>query len=134
MHTMEKIKEMLDTELDALAMKGELSAASLDRIHRITDTIKNIDKIEMLEDVGDYSNRTYVDGDYARDYDRGSSYARRRDSMGRYARTGYSERRRYSRAEGKEDMIDQIEDMMHKATTEKERQALERCMDALHNA
>ena len=133
MHSKEKIKEMLENELDMLAMKDELSAGSLDRIHRITDTIKNIDKIEMLEDVGDYSNR--YDDDMAM---RGSSYARKRDSLGRYARTNYGERynnrRRYSRAEAKDDMIEQIEDMMNDATTEKERQALERCMNALHNA
>lgn len=133
MHSMEKIKDMLESELDMLAAKGELSAGSLDRIHRITDTIKNIDKIEMLEDVSDYSQRAY---DMSEDY--GSSYARRRrDSMGRYAsRTDgrYSGRRRYSRAEAKDDMIEQIEEMMADATTEKERQALERCMNTLQNA
>lgn len=133
MHTMEKLKEMLENELDILAMDDKLSAGSLDRAHRITDTIKNICKIEMMEDVGDYSSR--YDDDMAM---RGSSYARKRDSMGRYARTGYGERysgrRRYSRAEAKDDMIEQIEEMMADATTEKERQALERCMTALHNA
>ena len=56
------LRNMLCNELDELARKGELGAGDLEIAHKLTDTIKNIDKIEMLEDDGysrdeDYSRR-----------------------------------------------------------------------------
>ena len=138
MKSMERLKEMLCEELDKLAKKGELSVGTLDLVHKLTDTIKNIDKIEMYEE--------YEDGESS--YEGGSSYRRgrgrnaRRDSMGRYSREGgYSEdseessRRAYeggssyerggqrgrssyggySRDGAKDYMIDKIEEMMEEA-------------------
>ena len=82
------LRDMLCKELDEISRKGELGAGDLEIAHKLTDTIKNIDKIEMMEDDGysrdgDYSS----DGDYSRGgdwqadmrgtYGRGSSYARR---------------------------------------------------------
>lgn len=102
---MHKIKEKLMEELYKVEEKmkkasgGSLSAGDLEYVHKLTDTIKNIDKIEMLED-GDYSEATNFMGEgrmYGTSYDGGSSYARggrgrgrnaRRDSMGRYSRDG----------------------------------------------
>ena len=55
MENLYKMKELLKQELDGYCKRGELSAGSLDVIHKITDTIKNIDKIEMLEGGGEYS-------------------------------------------------------------------------------
>lgn len=52
---MHKIKEMLMKELYEYEEKakkmngGKLSAGDLETIHKLTDTVKNIDKIEMLE-------------------------------------------------------------------------------------
>ena len=45
MRGLHEIKEMLCKELEEYARKGELSAGSLDALHKLTDTIKNIDKI-----------------------------------------------------------------------------------------
>ena len=59
------LRNMLCDELDELARKGELGAGDLEIAHKLTDTIKNIDKIEMMEDDG-YSR----DGDYSRRYSR----------------------------------------------------------------
>ena len=61
MADMHKLKEMLHKELREYERKGELSAGSLDVIHKITDTIKNIDKIEMLEQYGE-SDESYEGG------------------------------------------------------------------------
>ena len=61
---MYELRNMLCEELDELARKGDLGAGDLDIAHKLTDTIKNIDKIEMLEDDG-YSQRRYSrDGDW----------------------------------------------------------------------
>lgn len=112
------IREMLCKELDEIARKGELSAGDLEAVHKLTDTMKNIDKIEMLEDDG-YSR----DGDWMADirgtYGRGNSY-RHRDRMGRYSRT-----------DAREHMKKQLEDMMRNADDDRTRDALRRCMDAM---
>lgn len=139
MEYMHELKEKLCDELEEIARKGEFSAGDLEAVHKLTDTIKNLDKIEMLEGGGGYSQA----GDWeieGRAYNRGNSYARRkRDSMGRYSRDGrmmrgdYRDGRMYSRAEAKEDIMDQIEDMMDGAN-EKEKAILRRAMTELEKA
>lgn len=122
------LRNMLCDELDELARKGELGAGDLEIAHKLTDTIKNIDKIEMLEDDG-YSR----DGDYFRDgdyslggdwqadmrgtYGRGSSYARR----GTHYVRGH-----YSRAESMEHLREQINDMMRETDDDRVKEALRR--------
>lgn len=135
MEYMHELKEKLCDELEEIARKPEMGAGDLEIIHKLTDTIKNLDKIEMLED-GGYSQA----GDWeieGRAYNRGNSYARRkRDSMGRYSRDGrmmrggYRDVRMYSRAEAKDEIMEKIEDMMDDADP-KEKEILRRAMDQL---
>lgn len=136
MEYMHELKEKLCDELEEIANKGELGAGDLEIIHKLTDTIKNIDKIEMMKEGGGYSQA----GDWeieGRAYNRGNSYARRkRDSMGRYSRDGrmmrggYRDGRMYSRAEAKDEIMEKIEDMMDDADP-KEKEILRRAMDQL---
>ena len=134
MEYMHELKEKLCDELEEIARKPEMGAGDLEIIHKLTDTIKNLDKIEMLEDGGGYSQA----GDWeieGRAYNRGNSYARRkRDSMGRYSRDGRMMRGGYSRHDAKEAMMDQMEDLMAQAGSEKEREAIRRCMNQLENS
>ena len=135
MEYMYELKDKLCDELEEIANKGELGAGDLEIVHKLTDTIKNLDKIEILE-AGGYSQA----GDWeieGRAYNRGNSYARRkRDSMGRYSRDGrmmrggYRDGRMSSRAEAKENIMDQIQDMMGDAD-EKEKTILRRAMTEL---
>lgn len=108
MADMNKIRRMLCDELDKFSGMGTLSATDLEYIHKLTDTIKNIDKIEKMEEDG-YSygrgnwetNGSY--GKYGRNYDGdriNSSYARRGQH---YVRGHYS----YG-----DDMRSRIEEMM----------------------
>ena len=134
MEYMHELKEKLCDELDEIARKGELGAGDLEIIHKLTDTIKNLDKIEMMED-GGYSQ----DGDWEMEgrgsYNRGSSYrGRKRDSMGRYSREGRGGRGGYSRHDAKEAMMEQMEMLMDQAGSEREREAIRRCMGQLENA
>lgn len=167
---MHKIKEKLMDELREVENKlkkagdGKMSAGDLEYIHKLTDTIKNIDKIKILEDEGGYSEEGgnwMARGAYGgNSYEGGSSYARRRrDSMGRYSREGggYSEdegssyargghggsrggnrggysREGYSREDAKEHMIDKMEEMMEMASTDKEREAIRQCISKIENA
>ena len=127
------LREMLCEELDEYNRdsKNGLNERALDAVHKLTDTIKNIDKIMMLEG-GDYSRageweadmRGTFGHDAGNGYNRGNSYANR----GRHYVRGH-----YSRTDGRERMISDIEDMMQEATGA-ERDAYKRAADILRNA
>ena len=124
------LREMLCEELDEYNRdaKNGLNERVLDTVHKLADTIKNIDKIMMLED-GDYSRsgewEADMRGSYGRteNYNRGNSYANR----GRHYVRGH-----YSRGDGRERMISDIENMMQDATGA-ERDAYKRALDILSN-
>ena len=84
MEYMDKLRDKLCDELDEIALKPEMSAGDLETAHKLTDTIKNIDKIAMLEEDGGYSQAGDWEMEGRGSYNRGSSYrVRKRDSMGR---------------------------------------------------
>ena len=107
MHYMHDLKDLLCAELEDYAEKGKksgkMSMGDLESIHKLTDTVKNILKINMLEEDGGYSEDGHYMGEgriYGTSYESGysehggSSYARgrgryaKRDSMGRYSSRG----------------------------------------------
>lgn len=109
------LKEKLHAELDEIARKPDMGAGDLELAHKLTDTIKNIDKICMMEEDGGYSNDGEWEADMRGTYGRGSSYANRGRNRGRnggMARNGYSSRRdsrgRYSRDDGREEMMEHV--------------------------
>lgn len=140
---MEKLKEKLWKELDEIADKPDLSAGDLEAAHKLTDTIKNIDKICMLEEETGYSH----DGEWAADmrgtYGRGSSYANRGEHYmrGHYSRDGgmdgYSSRRdsrgRYSREDGRSKMMMHIEQAIDAADGQ-DKEQIKRFMRQLENS
>lgn len=138
MEKLHELKEKLWSELDELAEKRDMGAGDLEVVHKITDTIKNIDKICMLEEEGGYSEA--VDG---MDYGRGSSYANRGKHYvrGHYSRdgnrNGYSMRRdsrgRYSRDDGRSEMMEHLEMAMDSAT-DQDRETIKRFMRQLEQA
>ena len=128
MKALYELKDKLQDELDEIARKPEMSAGDLETVHKLTDTIKNIDKICALEEDGGYSEAGDWEADMRGTYGRGSSYrGRKRDSMGRYSRDGSM----YSRHDAKEAMIEQAREMMENATTDREREAIRRFMSEL---
>ena len=153
MEYIEKIKKMLCKELDEYAMKGKISGSDLDMIWKLTDTVKNLDKIEMLEEDGGYSEtrgsrgRSYMGGssyddDMMYSERRGRGRNARRDSMGRYSSEDgssyddYSETRmdrRYSRGDAKDHMINKLGMMMEDADPN-EREILKDCMRKIEKA
>ena len=144
MEYIEKIKKMLCKELDEYAMKQKISGADLDMIWKLTDTVKNLDKIEMLEDGNSYDGYSEM-REYP--YMGGSSYARgrgrnaKRDSMGRYSSDDrmtddYSEERmdrRYSRDDAKDHMMNKLGAMME-AADPNEREILKDAMRKIERA
>ena len=141
MDYMHELKEKLCDELEEIAHKPEMGAGDLEIVHKLTDTIKNICKIDMLEEDGGYSQAGDWEMEGRGSYNRGSSYRRKRDSMGRYSRDGMGYRdgrmmpnRMYSRAEAKDHMMDELEEAMAVATTDREKDIIKRAMDQLEKA
>ena len=136
---MHKIYDYLCDELKALEKKVEsgqtLSMNELEYLHKLTDTKKNLLKIDALEeDSGEYSNARDGRGSYAysmdgRSYRGGSSYARgrgrnaRRDSMGRYSSEGYS------RAE--DDFMEDLRMLMDSAPDDQKRQKIQKLINEM---
>lgn len=65
--TMESLKDMLCEELDEIVETGHIGTNELDIVHKITDTIKNVDKIETDVSYGRGRSygRHYVRGHYS---------------------------------------------------------------------
>ena len=109
MDYMHDLKDLLCAELEEYAEKGKksgkMSAADLDGIHKLTDTVKNILKINMLEEESDggYSRDSHWMGEgrmYGNSYEDGSGYARGRGSRGRGRNAKRDSMGRYSRDDG----------------------------------
>lgn len=133
-----KLKSLLERELDEFARRDSIESYDLDTIHKLTDTIKNLDKIEMLED-GGYSqargggNRGGM-RTYARDGE-GGGYGYE-DSFGDndgypMARRRRDERGRYSRDDGRDDMVNRLEEMMSRAGSDRDREEIRRMIERM---
>ena len=157
MEYIEKIKKMLCKELDEYAMKQKLTGGDLDMIWKLTDTVKNLDKISMLEESDGYSEarggmrgRSYMGGS---SYDDDMMYSERqgrgrnarRDRMGRYSSEDgmsyddYSEEgsyrsgRGYSKDHAKDHMMNKLGEMMSSAD-EEQREILKDAMRKIERA
>ncbi len=142
--TLYEIRDMLCSELDEYAEKGELSAGSLETIHKLTDTIKNIDKICMLDENGGYSS----DGEWEAygTYDMGNSGNRngmsrdgRRNNGGASYRGGnrrgtHYVRGHYSRDDARDMIMDELKEAENMAQNDRERRIIRECMDKLENS
>lgn len=140
MKALHNLKEMLCRELEELAEKENLSMGDLDLAHKLTDTIKNIDKIVMLEEDGGYSRAGGWEArgtTYGRYNDGGNSYVGRGEHyvQGHYSRDGqgggYSGRDGYSRSG--EDMMEELERLKQRATHQSEREMIQRMMDEMRS-
>ena len=136
MKALEELREKLCDELEEVAHGSDMKPGDLELAHKLTDTIKNIDKICIMDETGGYSQagdweaRGRFGDQYARDgyNEGGNSY--RRDRMGRYSRDdGMSYRdgnsmrgRRYSRG----GIMEHVDAMMEEADTEEQREAIRR--------
>lgn len=146
MEYIEKIKKMLCKELDEYAMKQKISGADLDMIWKLTDCVKNLDKIALLEEESEgYSEarsgrggRSYMGGS---SYDDDMMYSERqgrgrnarRDRMGRYSSEDGISYDDYSMDDAKDHLMRELCEKMEGASP-KEREALKQCMRAIERA
>lgn len=122
------LQEMLERELDEIAAKGELSNAGLDKIDKITRSLEKMNKLNQ----GGYSGRDYYDSGmgYQRSYNNGAN-----SYNDPYNRAGYADRTRrggYSGHDGRERMIQKLEDMMNQdGLTAVDREAIQGALNRL---
>ena len=101
---MKRLNDILCEELEEIALGGAVDERTLETAHKLTDTIKNIKKIDAL--------------------DCGDSYGRR-DTRSRYSRD------RHNTARGRERIAENITRMMQDDDlTDGERETLRRAADA----
>ncbi len=120
------LKDKLCAELDEIASKPNMSTGDLETVHKLTDTIKNIDKIMKLEDESGYSRAGGWEtrGTYGYPYDeRGSSYMRR----GEHYVRGH-----YSRDDARQHMITELQDMLRTADGQY-REVIQRALDEIRH-
>lgn len=137
-HAMGELKEMLCYEVDEITSRGSMTARDVEMLFKLTTILKNIDKVMPMDghswdggQGGDYSQRRRYsrDGDWeARGrygYDDGGNSYRNR---GQHYVRGH-----YSRDGGREEMMEQLEQMMQQAEG-KHREIIREAMEELREA
>jgi hypothetical protein len=95
MYNTYEMQEHICKELEKKAQAGIKSTSDLDTVWKLIDAYKNLLKIDMLQEAGEYADEHgYSQND-------GYSERRRRDSRGRYSRDdGYERGGSYNRGRG----------------------------------
>ncbi len=149
MKMLEDLHYKLCKELEEIAGKNELGAGDLEIIHKLTDTLKNIDKIKYLEGEEDgYSQRSGRGNG-------GSSYRGNSGGNGSYGGSSYYEgdsmrmderyeedrsgarrgehyvRGHYSRGSDAVHVAGELREMMNRANDGEIRRALEKAIRAI---
>ena len=109
MKELHELRERLCDELKQYGKK-DLSAGSLDVVDKLTHTIKNLDKIIDADGYSGHYPYVYEDGG------RGSERSYKRDSMGRYSRSG---------------LTDKLHQIMDEAPDERSRMEIKRLIDKM---
>lgn len=141
------LRENAEKELKAIEEKG-LTSSNLDNAYKLVEIMKGVDKINMMQDSGEYSRDGYSwdmedysrdggygggnsrDRVYSRDnYDNGNSYRR-----GRNQRTGeYMHRPNYSRLSGDDTNMDEYRNRKREYSNSRDEGSKGRMLDALED-
>ena len=147
---MHKLRENAEKELKAIEEKG-LTSSNLDNAYKLVEIMKGVDKINMMQDGGEYSRDRYSrdmedysrerggysrngdysrEGNYSNDYDNGNSYRR-----GRNQRTGEYMHRpsHYSRLSGDDTDMDEYRSRKMEYSNSRDDGTKNRMLDALED-
>ena len=103
MYELRDLKEKFNEELGKIARKSDLSAGDVETVFKLTNIIKNIDKICMSEDNGYSGDRNY----------------------------SYTGTKRYSRDGSRENMLSKLEEMIHNADSDRMKMAIRKCINEI---
>lgn len=138
------VQDKMEDELKSICRKEEITPTDLDNIYKIVDIIKDVTTVEAMHKAEENGYSGEGMSNYSRGWDVDYSYARGRDSRGRYtSRDGRSYEGSYENSnrgrsyEGgysghdKEEMIDNLMKMMRSARTEEERENYRKIIEQL---
>lgn len=143
MQEFDNIKDMVYCEIDEISHQPKLDMNTVKVLGELVDILKDIGSIEMFEEGINiqeeeeaYSlGNSYGRGGYSQRrmpiyYNDGNSYR-----GGRSYNSGYSRRsgnRGYSRDDGKQHMINKLEDLMMEAEDQKDKESIKRLIEKLN--
>lgn len=134
MRSLEDLKKILNSELEKINKKGDITAAELEIASKVVCILEKIAKIDSIEggSYGEdgyserrYSNNSVFGGYYWPDrmsYNNGNSY--RGNDYPMRGRSSSYDNRGYSMHDEKEMLIRKMEDLLQDAQSEKERKAI----------
>ena len=123
MHKFYKLKDQLIDELEQCSGDGDLNPSKIARIDTLAHALKNLMKVMSAMDESEEGS--YRTASYRRNGMDGTSNRR-----GSYRDGSY---RGYSRHDGKEELLNQLEDLLATAD-EKSRKAIEHCISQVEGA
>ena len=120
MNNLDAILKLADEELGSIVRNGKFR--SREEIESACYLVKMAEKIYCIWNMedGEYPERGYAYGDMR--------YPGKRDSRGRYARTGYGMRDGYS---GHGDFAEDLRSLMRESPDERTRQTIQRMLDQM---
>ncbi len=149
MHRFDKLRENAERELKIIEDNG-LEKGNIELAGKLTEMIKGLDKIEMMQGGGGYSRDGYSrdmedysrerggysrngdysrEGNYSNDYDNGNSYRR-----GRNQRNGqYTHRPNYSRLSGDDTDMDEYRSRKMEYSNSRDDMTKNKMLDALED-
>ena len=149
MRKFDRLKENAEKELQIIEEKG-LEKGNVQMAGMLVEMVKGIDKINMMQDSGEYSRDGYSrdmedysrerggysrngdysrEGNYSNDYDNGNSYRR-----GRNQRNGqYMHRPNYSRLSGDDTDMDEYRNRKREYSNSRDEGSKGRMLDALED-
>ena len=149
MRKFDRLKENAEKELQIIEEKG-LEKGNVQMAGMLVEMVKGIDKINMMQDSGEYSRDRYSrdmedysrerggysrngdysrEGNYSNDYDNGNSYRR-----GRSATTGrYVHRPNYSRLSGDDTDMNEYRSRKREYSNSRDDGAKNKKLDALED-
>lgn len=123
MRVFHDLKKMLEDELEKIVKQDTMTPQDLEGAYKAIDILKDIETIMAMREA--YPNSYDSGRSMSNYYDMDESYARGRDSRGRYMS------RAYSRHSEKERMIDKLETMYDMTSDTETRRAIDECIAKL---
>ena len=131
--TYENVRDLINCELEEVTRSNSVEPGLVHYIGELVDILKDLDEIEMSGGYeGNYSSRGYMNS-----YNDGGNMWGKRD---RYYNTGYrgnsrnsGNRGMYSRDDAKMRMIEKLENALDDATSQSDRDAIQKLIAKMEN-
>lgn len=143
MQEFDGIKDMVYCELEEISHLQKLDMNTVKVLGELVDILKDIGSVEMFEEGVNINEEEYsFNNSYGRNGNGGYSqrrpmyYTDGNSYRSNYMNNGYSRRGGrggYSRDDSKQYMINELTNLMNTATEQKDKDAIQRLIDQMHN-